>query len=480
MNQKKLEQFIKNEKRRFDGAQPLDNEAWIVQDTNINTDIQNSLLTLRARSNYLAKNSPWGERVVAAFKNNVVGTGIEPQITTGSKNLDKSIEDKLKEDMQTLDITGTQHFFDLQGLCVENMVTDGESFSRWVIEKGQLKQQFLETHQIDSLAFTNKKSGNTINMGVEVNKTGRPIGYHINDLDFDFFSVNSGHDSKFIPYSDMLHIFIKKKSSQLRGIPWFSPVLVKFRHLDKAFDAELIAMRVAACFSVLLQLEDSESDEENEDASDFYQRVQHLVPGLISKIGKNENATIVDPKRPNANFIAFTEGMLRAIAAGFGIAYETISRDFTKANFGNIRASLIDERKYYRILQRFIIRNYCNPTVKEIINFGRLTGRYPRANIKIDWQANGFEWVDPLKDTKAAIDEANNNLNTKKAIVMAKGRNWEDIIEQRKKEIEQELELLKMQKEVNKIKKELDNEDIEPNKDDEKEQGTDNEGTTDK
>jgi lambda family phage portal protein len=53
--------------------------------------------------------------------------------------------------------------------------------------------------------------------------------------------------------------------------------------------------------------------------------------------------------------------MLRAVAAGVGVSFESISKNFSESNYSSSRLSLLEERDTYRVLQRYMIENFHQP-----------------------------------------------------------------------------------------------------------------------
>ena len=94
---------------------------------------------------------------------------------------------------------------------------------------------------------------------------------------------------------------------------------------------------------------------------------QRLLPGE-----KFEGFT---PSRPNSNIDAFMRYMLREVAAGVGVSYETLSRDYSQSNYSSSRLALLDDRDQWRVLQTWLIEKFLKPIFCDWLDHAVLSGR---------------------------------------------------------------------------------------------------------
>ena len=50
--------------------------------------------------------------------------------------------------------------------------------------------------------------------------------------------------------------------------------------------------------------------------------------------------------------------MLREIAAGTGVSYESLSRDYSQSNYSSSRLALIDDRDLWRVFQTLVYSKF--------------------------------------------------------------------------------------------------------------------------
>ena len=55
-----------------------------------------------------------------------------------------------------------------------------------------------------------------------------------------------------VPADRVLHLFERLRPGQVRGVPWFAPVMLKLRDLDAYDEAELVRKKIEACFAAFV------------------------------------------------------------------------------------------------------------------------------------------------------------------------------------------------------------------------------------
>ena len=66
--------------------------------------------------------------------------------------------------------------------------------------------------------------------------------------------------------------------------------------------------------------------------------------------------------------------MLKAVAAGLGTSFESVSKDFSQTNYSSSRLSLLEERDTYRVLQRFFVENFHQIVFDKWLDMAVLSG----------------------------------------------------------------------------------------------------------
>ena len=171
--------------------------------------------------------------------------------------------------------------------------------------------------------------------------------------------------------------------------------------------------------------------------------IEYLAPG--------EEIKSFTPNRPGGTFEPFVERILRAISAGLNLPYEVVAKDFSRTNYSSARAALLEARRYFKVRQEWLARKLCQPVLEMLLEEAYLAGElkagsfYGKNKTKYwtgaSWIAPGWEWVDPLKEAKAAEVGLKNGITTHADLYSAQGKDWEESFEQRKRELDKIKEL---------------------------------------
>ncbi len=117
-----------------------------------------------------------------------------------------------------------------------------------------LQLQLLEPDHLDTGKTGEISGGGFVVQGVEFDALGRRRAYWL-------YPVHPGEvatfrkaqlASKRVPADGVLHLFDRLRPGQVRGVPWFAPVILKLRDLDEYDDAELVRKKIEACFAAFV------------------------------------------------------------------------------------------------------------------------------------------------------------------------------------------------------------------------------------
>jgi lambda family phage portal protein len=242
----------------------------------------------------------------------------------------------------------------------------GEIFIRLVRQpfggsKVPLALEVIEADRLDVDKNEQAKGGNEIRMGVERDVWSRPVAYHFKrqhpgDVPFGPGVVDS--TTVRIPAADVLHLFKSERPGQTRGVPWLATAIMRMHHLQGFTEAEVIAARAEACRMGFIT---SPEDDVMQDGEDAGQAVAQFEPGRIERLQPGESYTEAKPTRPGGQFEPFVRAMLRSMAAGMGISYASLSRDYSDTNYSSSRLALLDDRDQWRVLQAWMVENFHRP-----------------------------------------------------------------------------------------------------------------------
>ncbi len=435
---KRLRQFVMN---AWDAAgQGKRLQSWQASSESINSLLLGSLGILRRRSRKIVLNNPVAFSAVDSIVSNCIGTGIKPQ--------SKSTDSAFKEELQELwlewkdeaDFYGVNDFYGLQALICTSILEGGECFVRFRISKPTedlsvpLQLQALESEHLDDSKNEALSNGNVIRSGIEFDKSGKRVAYHLFPSHPGDSVVSANNDSVRIPASEILHIYKPLRIGQIRGVPWLSRVLLKLYELDQYDDAELVRKKTSALFAAFITRLDPESNLMGEgEADEDGLAIAELEPGTVQLLEPGEDIKFSEPSDVGSSYEGFMRQQLRFVAMGMGLTYEQLTGDLTQVNFSSIRAGLIEFRRRCEMLQRHVmIFQLCRPVWKKWFQLAVLSGAIDlpedtRKNRSVKWIPQGWEWVDPLKDQKAQELAVKSGFRSRSEVVSRLGGDAEEV-----------------------------------------------------
>lgn len=438
-------------------------EGWVASSTSLDEEIRRSLKRMRARSRDLAMNNDHAKNALRIIANNVVGTGVQLQamvpMERGTK-LDTKANEAIEaawarwKRADTCHTAGLHSFAEIERLAVRTVAMDGEVFIRKIRRpfgsgRVPLALELIDADRLDSDHNAIAPGGNEIRMGVERDQWGRPIAYHFdteNPNDLGFVGLARRRQKIRVPADDVIHLFSPDSVAQTRGVPWFATAILRLHHLAGFTEAEVIAARAEACRMGFITSPDDQAMQDGEEADGT--ALSSFEPGRIERLVPGESYTEAKPTRPGGQFEPFVRVMLRSMAAGMGVSYASLTRDYTGTNYSSSRLDLLDERDNWKSLQAWIIAKLHANIYEEWFGLAVLAGElpFPRYELRVDayqrarWVPRGWAWIDPVKEVGAFKEAIRGGLTTQADVIAQNGGDFEDIIRQRAYEIEQAAE----------------------------------------
>jgi len=434
---------------------------WSVSNSSADAALKGAIAPLRYKSRDLVRNSPFARQAVRAIESNTIGAhGIKLQAQVRQqrgKRLDTKINNQIEQAWSnwkrydSCHTAGRLCFTDIEKVIVRSLVTDGEIFVRFVRKPfGRSKIPFgldlIEADQLDS-EFTGRssKKKNTWRMGIEQDSFGRAQQYAFlkkHPGDTPFGTPVGQREHMLVPASEICHIFVSNRPSQSRGEPWLSSSILSLHHLAGFQEASVIRARAASSLMGFITSPEGELDQGGEVYDN--ERVSQFEPGKFSYLQAGESVTVPDFDSPNSEFPEFMSAMLRSVASGCGISYESVSKDFSKTNYSSSRLSLLEDRNHYRSLQTYLIENFHSRVFDAWLEMATLSGALvlpsydtePERYRKVRWIPRGWDWIDPQKEIVAAKEAIKAGLKTQAQIVSENGGDLEELLPARQAEVE--------------------------------------------
>lgn len=427
---------------------------WITQNASADKELRYNLDVLRARSRDLTRNDPYIKKFMKLLKVNVVGQhGIR---------LSAKFEDETGQ-LDTRDIAAVQeswHEWGQQGNCtvcrqynfadlldeiITSVARDGEILIRlWpgFANTHRFALQLLEVDHLKTTYNTVLDNGNIVKMGIEQNKYGEPVAYYLHKSHpgNDPISTYNINELVRVPAEEIIHLFIKDRPSQSRGIPWISASAPNLKHLNKFLYSEVVASEGAANAWGVLTKEASSGAEYKGDTGTDQIQMEH-APAMIYQLPEGIDYKPLTPAHPNTSVNEFVKGVLRGVAAGLGVGYSSLASDRESINFSSLRGETLEDRDMYREIQQWLIDTFLTPLYKRWIRVYGMVNNIPDWRIqtkfqKVVWRPRTWAWVDPQKDMNANVLALNNRLTTRTAILEERGHDFIELCQELKREKE--------------------------------------------
>ena len=438
-------------RRGFDGGQESRLlYSWIAGNSSADRDVRQALKVMRARSRDLADNNDYARRFLQVLENNVVGPdGVRLQARAKRQDgrLDEPdnalIEDRFKQWAKrgVCTVDGRHSLNSAARLVLRSVARDGEVLVRLVRgpqaqNRFEFALQIIESDQLDFDYWAVARNGNEIRMGVEIDGFNRPVAYYL--LPYhpgDDVMRRGATERERVPAENVLHIYKADRPGQTRGVPWIASAIVRLKMLGGYEEAELVAARTASAkmgFFVSLDGEGGPVEDKTPDG-DYLTDAQ---PGSFERLAHGEDFKPFDPQHPTTAFSEFVKALLRGTSAGLGVSYHALSNDLSEANYSSLRQGALEDRDAWRTLQSWLIECFYEPVYAAWLEPAIMSGALPLPFSRLDkfraaeWQARGWQWVDPLKEVNANKIAVEQGFKSRRQVVGDTGKDFEAVIDE--------------------------------------------------
>lgn len=428
-------------------------------------ELYSSLRVLRDRSRALVRDVVYAARAKAVTVNNVIGQGVGMQgqvkqlrgdklLTKVNAGIERAWRDwSLAEHCHT---GAALHFADLERLAMAEVFEAGEVFIRkhfrqFGDSRVPLGLEVIEAERLADDHEIQAPAGAVVRLGIEQDEFGRPLAYY----------VHRHHPNELrgprvlgeiirVPAEQMLHLRLVDRWPQARGVPALHAAIARLDQLGEYENAALVAARIGASkvgffesqeWAQTDKLGDGEEADGTQSTTVEAGEFTELPPGYTFKSW--------DPNYPVDAFDPFTRACLRGIAAGVGVSYESLSRDYSQSNYSSSRLSLLDDRDLWRVLQAWWVRAFREPLHRTWLQQAVFANAIPELGreqyaadpvrfSEVRFKPRGWGWVDPSKEVKAYKEAERAGYVSKSDIIAATGggNDIEDVIAARRRELD--------------------------------------------
>lgn len=378
----------------------------------------------KARATAAALNSAIGARAVEAWTASLVGRGWQVQ----AQHPDRDMARRLNEEFEAL--TGC-----LLPVLARGIVRDGEGFARIVATPEEFRVLPLPADQVDPQKTEDLGHGAKILSGVEFDPAERIAAFHIlPQPPGDPFAAYSTPIR--VPADEIVHAFDRQFPGQVRGLSWFSPVLLRMADYDAASDALLKSLQVQALFAGFVT-------DLNGGAAGFEGAAEAgalnlaLEPGTMRLLPPGADVKFSQPGSGLSDQVSFCKLQLHEIAAGLGLEYARLSGDLSESSYSSTRFGHLDHQRRAAMLQKTLIEaQILRPIWRRWIAWKTLIGEISTSDAtcpdfqRVRFVSPGFDPLDPLKEANADIRLLEAGLTSRAALAAKAGRDLSELDEE--------------------------------------------------
>ena len=305
----------------------------------------------------------------------------------------------------------------------------------------------------------------TLRQGVHIGEHGEPLGYWFRDAHpSDWPNALQSSSWTYMPRETpwgrplVLHGFEVERDGQVRGKPPIASIVESLRLEDIGERSEAVSFILNAMYAATVETEygsvdpdfmadllgkDPETGTLNMPALDMTLRgvkVPQLPPGSKLKFNTMQRG---------GQFAQFESAVLRRVAAGSGLSYEQVSRDYSQTNYSSARAGFAEAWKFMTGKSEFMASSAADHDyalwLEEAIATGEVElpkGAPDFYEARADWTScrwigPGKGYVDETKEVQAAQMKIDTGLSTLEDEAAVQGKDWREILEQRAYELQE-------------------------------------------
>jgi len=404
--------------------------------------------TLTSRARWLHENNGIMANIDSAIVDNSLGAeGMKLKVKSSNKKLNKIIEKKWEEwcKKEFCDITGRVSFGSMQRMVLSQRMMDGEIFAikKYTNDrKHPFTLQLLETDRM-SASMNSLHSITDANFvdGISVDKNGKPTLYHFSTISGKTIDVKAEH---------MIHYYKStNRITQYRGITEYRQAIIDLRNFAGYQTAVIKSARARSNVAYAVETPDAGGHQKGHSFGHETKAKDPLydINGVVVEyLNPGEKIHTLDPSAVGMDYPDFVTASVRLIAVARQISYELAFRDYSQVNFASARASIIQDNKRFDAEQIHMVTYFLKPVFSEWLEANILAGNIPGLSaaryyqdedeFKSYWIPPKRDWVDPLKDIRAFEKDLELNAATLTEYLGSKGKDIDDVLEERKEEIQ--------------------------------------------
>ncbi|MCL2640721.1 MAG: phage portal protein [Phycisphaerales bacterium] len=432
---------------RYDAAQttPDNRKHWAAADgLSPNAANQpNVRRVLRNRARYEVANNSYARGIVLTLANDTIGTGPCLHMLTDDNAVNTLIEDAFEQWAEAINLADKLRTMRMaraeSGECFILLVANPQ-----VDSPVKLDLRLIEADQIatPSLAAVGSKVQlDNITDGIVYDKHGNPIQYHVlQKHPGDRGGTGGDIKSDPVPAAAVIHYYRADRPGQSRGIPDITPSLPLFAQLRRYTLAVIASAESVANVSILMK---TNAPAGGEAAEVEPMTEMEFVPNMAIFTPEGWEPSQIKAEQPATTYEMFKREILNEIARCLNMPFNVAAGNSSGYNYASGR---LDHQVYYKSIRveqeqigRVVLNHILRAWLAEaVLISGFLPSELkdtPFCELDHQWFWDGVEHVDPNKEANAQATRLASNTTTLAYEYARQGRDWEDELRQRAKEV---------------------------------------------
>jgi len=412
----------------------------------------------------LVLNFSMARGLIQTHVNNVVGSGPRIQFKSPDTKWNMRAEEYFKEWGKRCDIRGVLNWGRYIRMVERRTIVDGDVGI--ILSKGQ-KLQGIEA---DRIANPPDKSSNQPDWvyGVNVDEVLRPKAYGVYSRG-NANQCQSRSNSDFrtvVKAKNFVHSFDPDRFDQVRGMSALISAINDLQDGREALEAVKGAIKLENILALVMKVNQTSSTSNNlmGELTNFdinnalgnteTRKEVKIDQGVNTiEIGTDEEITALEKKTPGSMFTDWMLFQIRLAGLALDMPLEIAFLYFTRGSFSSLKGSIGQYHSAVRVRRSRLEDQVLNRIATWVIQGAIKRWRFEEASdvpmgeriglkpptadvspIKFGWQWDMLPFLEPDKQIAADVEEYKAVASTLQDINGKRGKDWEDVMEQRKRE----------------------------------------------
>jgi lambda family phage portal protein len=421
------------------------------------TALAPALASLREQARNMDENHDVAHGALDVLVDHVVGRGVVPaaQIKDAqgkpAAEANAKLDRLFREWARRPDVTGELQWGKAQRLMARSWFRDGEAFCMFVegnvpgFSHGTKAPLSLELLEADVVPHDYDAPAEGTFQGIQKDGWGRPKAYYVYKTHPGAYNGNASllSDLKRVEAGRMAHLKMTTRIGQTRGCSVFAAVILRLGDVKDYEDSERVAARLAAMMCVSFKRDPNLPLGSYEKNPGTGRREIDFERGMvIDDLKPGESVDTFMSNRPNSGMEAFRSGQLRAVAAGTGAGYSSLSKNYN-GTYSSQRQELVEQYGHYETLRDEFVGAFVERVWRRFVDMALLAGlvRLPRDADPLtlydaEFRGQARPWIDPKKEIEAELMAVQAGFKSRQQVIRERGSDPDDVTHQIERDVE--------------------------------------------